>query len=371
MRRFRSVRARLALSHLAVVAVGAVSVVLVARAVAPVSFENHMAAMGMTGMAGMMANDLRESFDAAVGQALLVSVAVSVTVAVAAAVLASRRMAAPIDRVRAASRRLAEGNYSERIEEPSELELAALARDVNHLAATLEHTEERRARLLGEVSHELRHPIATLQGYLEAMLDGVLEPSPDILAAMASEAGRLNRLATDLNLVSCAEEGVLPLDRRPTELTTLIGSIVKRLEPQFLDEGVEISVRPGPALVVDVDPDRVAQILTNIVGNALTYTPAGGSVTVAWAPTPSAVDITVTDTGRGMTREDLDRVFERFYRADRSAPGGTGVGLTIARSLARLHDGDVTAASPGEGAGSTFTITLPRPTDSRGGSTSR
>ena len=100
-------------------------------------------------------------------------------------------------------------------------------------------------------------------------------------------------------------------------------------------------------------------ILTNIVGNALTYTPAGGSVTVAWTATDNEVDITVTDTGRGINRDDLDRVFERFYRADRSAPGGTGVGLTIARSLARLHGGDITVASPGEGAGSTFTITLP------------
>jgi histidine kinase len=359
MRRFASMRTRLALSHLAVVAVGAVSVVLVARAVAPASFESHMAAMGMPGMAGMMTDDLRESFDAAVGQALLVSVTVSVVVAVAAAVVASRRMAAPIDRVRLASRRLADGHYSERVSEPSELELAALARDVNHLAETLEHTEERRARLLGEVSHELRHPIATLQGYLEAMLDGVLEPSPDILTSMASEAARLNRLATDLNLVSRAEEGSLRIERRPIDVATLIEPIVTRLKPQFVDEDVEISLRPGPPVVVDVDPDRMAQILTNIIGNALTYTPAQGTVTVSWTADPRTVDISVADTGRGISREDLDRVFERFYRADRSAPGGTGVGLAIARSLARLHGGDVTATSPGEDAGSTFTITLP------------
>ncbi|HEY5684222.1 MAG TPA: HAMP domain-containing sensor histidine kinase [Acidimicrobiia bacterium] len=363
MSRFRSVRIRLAISHLAVVAVGAVSVVLVARVAAPTSFETHMADMGMPGMSGVMNGGLRDSFDAAVDQALFVSVTISVAVAVAASVIAARRMAAPIDRVRTASRRLAEGHYSERVDEPLELELAALARDVNHLAATLEHTEERRARLLGEVSHELRHPIATLQGYLEAMLDGVLAPSPEVLMSMANEAARLNRLATDLNLVSRAEEGVLPLERRPTELGALLESTVRRLEPQFVDEGVMISLRPGPPVLVDVDPDRVAQILTNIVGNALTYTPKGGSVTVSWTAGPGAAGVTVTDTGLGLSREDLERVFERFYRADRSAPGGTGVGLTIARSLARLHGGDVTAVSPGEGAGSTFTIILPTASD--------
>ncbi len=352
-------RTRLALSHLAVVAVGAAAVVVVARAVAPVSFQSHMAGMGMVGMAGMMTSELQASFDAALSQALFVSVSVSVAVAVVAAVVASRRMAAPIDRVRLASRRMAEGHYSERVDEPVELELAALAHDVNHLAETLEHTEERRIRLLGEVSHELRHPIATLQGYLEGMLDGVLQPTPDILTSMAGEASRLNRLADDLNLVSRAEEGGLPLNRRPVELTGLIESIVDRLEPQFLDENVALTFRPGPPLSVAVDPDRVGQILTNIIGNALTYTPAGGSVVVTCTPTPAAAEIAVTDTGDGLSQDDLDRVFERFYRGDRSAPGGTGVGLTIARSLARLHGGDVTAASDGEGRGSTFTITLP------------
>lgn len=358
MKRFASVRARLALSHLVVVAVGALAVLVVGRIVAPSSFESHMAAMGMAGM-DMLTPDLRDSFDAAVAQALFVSVAVSVVVAIAAAVIATRRVAAPIDRVRIASRRLAEGHYSERVERPTEVELAALADDVNHLAETLEHTEEQRLRLLGEVSHELRHPIATLQGYLEGMLDGVLDPSPEILSAMAGEAARLGRLAADLNLVSRMEEGSLPTELQSLDVATLVDSTVARLRPQFDDEHVSLRTKPGPGVKVMADPDRMAQILTNVIGNALTYTPQHGDVTVAWTVAHRQVHISVSDTGRGIRGEDLERVFERFYRADRSAPGGTGVGLTIARGLARLHGGDLTAASPGPGRGSTFTITLP------------
>lgn len=352
-------RSRLALSHLAVVAVGAITVLVVGRLVAPSSFENHMTTMGMSAMSDMMAPDLRESFDAAVAQALLVSVAVSVAVAITAAVIATRRVAAPIDRVRAASRRLADGHYNERVELPAEMELAALAEDVNHLAETLEHTERQRSRLLGEVSHELRHPIATLQGYLEGMLDGVLEPTPEILSSMAGEAARLGRLATDLNLVSRLDEGTLPLRLQPMAVDALVDPIVGRLRPQFDDEEVTLRTKPGPSVTVMADSDRIAQILTNVIGNALTYTPPGGSVAVAWHARPAHVDITVEDTGRGIAAADLDRVFDRFYRADRSAPGGTGVGLTIARTLTRLHGGDLTVTSPGAGQGATFTITLP------------
>jgi signal transduction histidine kinase len=357
--RFRSVRSRLAFSHLVVVAVGAVTVLAVGRVISPTAFDSHMATMAMSGMTNMMANDLRQSFDEAVTQALVISVAVSVVVAILAAIVATRQVAAPIDRVRAASRRLADGHYNERVEIPAELELAALADDVNHLAATLEHTELERSRLLGEVSHELRHPIATLQGYLEGMLDGVLEPSPEILSAMAGEAARLGRLAADLNLVSRVEEGSLPLEPRPLAVAALVDGIVTRLGPQFEDEDVTLRVESGPPVSTMADPDRITQILTNVIGNALSYTPAGGSVTVGWTAQAGFVDITVRDTGRGITPEDLERVFERFYRADRSAPGGTGIGLTIARALSRLHGGDLTVASSGAGGGATFTVHLP------------
>lgn len=356
---FRSVRSRLAFSHLVVVVVGAVTVLGVGRAISPTAFDSHMATMAMSGMTDMMANDLRRSFDEAVTQALVVSVTISVVVAILAAIVATRRVAAPIDRVRVASRRLADGHYNERVEAPAELELAALAHDVNHLAATLEHTDLERSRLLGEVSHELRHPIATLQGYLEGMLDGVLEPSPEILSAMAGEAARLGRLAADLNLVSRVEEGSLPLEPRPLEVDSLVDGIVTRLRPQFDDEGVELVVEHGPAITVPADPDRVTQVLTNVIGNALTYTPAGGSVTVRWRARPGFLAIDVADTGRGIAAEDLERVFERFYRVDRSAPGGTGIGLTIARALARRHGGDLTVTSDGIGKGATFTVHLP------------
>lgn len=145
----------------------------------------------------------------------------------------------------------------------------------------------------------------------------------------------------------------------PTDLVELVGGVANRLRPQFEDQEVELTVASGPPLAVTVDRDRIAQVLTNVIGNSLAYTPAGGRVTVGTERVRDVGRVVVSDTGRGMTAEQIDLVFDRFYRADRSTTRGTGIGLTIARSLARLHGGDVTASSPGLDRGSTFAVTVP------------
>ncbi len=362
MRRFRSLGARLLLANLAVVLATALTVLIAARLITPTFYRSHVRSMAeqMDGMTTGLEAELESGFETAFAQSLLVSVMIGVGVALLAAVIGAGRVVRPIDAVRRTTRRLAQGHYRERVEEPVEEELAALAADVNHLAEALEHTEERRLRLLGEVSHELRTPLTTIEGYMEAVLDGVLEPSADVIAAVAHEAGRLKRLAADIALLSRAEEATLELDVRDHDVSDLVAGVVARLRPQFDEKGVDLVLDAGSPAVVPVDADRITQVVTNLVGNALTYTPTGGSVDVVVHADPRGATVTVADTGRGIDPAETDRIFERFYRGDRSAPGGMGVGLSIARGIVRLHGGDVTVDSTGRGTGSTFTVRLPR-----------
>jgi histidine kinase len=200
-----------------------------------------------------------------------------------------------------------------------------------------------------------------MEGYVEGMLDHVYEPTEEVLTAIAEEAARLQRLAGDLAELSRTEEGMLDLHRQRADLAALTAVCADRLRPQYLDKGIGLEVRAGPPLPVDVDPARITQVLTNLLGNALTYTPPGGHVEVTPALRENQAVVSVTDTGIGLTTEDLDLVFDRFYRVPGPTRpgGGSGIGLTIARGIARAHGGGVDATSPGPGAGSTFTLTLP------------
>lgn len=289
------------------------------------------------------------------------AIAAGVMSAGVVSVIVARRIVHPVRQVRDATRRLASGHYDERVAEPGELELAELARDVNRLAVELETTERRRARLISDVAHEMRTPLTMVDGYVEGILDGVFPPDEEVLTAIVEETARLQRLAGDLAELSRSEEGAISLDRRPADLSDLAASCADRLRPQYEDKGVELELQSGPALPVDVDPDRIAQVLTNLLGNALTYTEPGGRVVVTPRQDNGSASIQITDTGIGLSPDDLDLVFERFYRVPGAArpPGGSGIGLTIARGITRAHHGTLDASSPGTGHGSTFTLRLP------------
>jgi histidine kinase len=355
-----TLRARLLLSHLAIVVISIAVLVVAGRQLGSAFVDDHLRSMGqmMSGMGAGNAGRLEEGIDAAFNRALLWAALLGAVAALAAAGYGAARLLRPLDEVRRVARRLASGSYGERVAAPREEELAALAGDVNALAEALEETEQRRLRLISEVAHELRTPVATLKGYLEGLLDGVFQPDPETLAASIHEARRLERLAEDLSALSRAEEGRVELRLGPADLAELATEVAGRLRPQFEDQQVELTAEPGPTLPVTVDRDRITQVLTNLIGNALSYTPTGGRVTVNATRSGDTAQVTVTDTGRGLTAEQTHLVFDRFYRADRSTRG-TGIGLTIARSLARLHGGDVTASSPGPDQGSTFLLTVP------------
>ncbi|WP_405721940.1 HAMP domain-containing histidine kinase [Streptomyces sp. NBC_01537] len=290
--------------------------------------------------------------------------------AVVAAVVMSRFLVRPLDTVRAATHRLAEGRYDQVLDLPSEPGLAALVGDVNTLAAALADTERRRARLVSEIAHEMKTPITILRGQIEGMADGIFVPDDAMFASLTDDLDRLRRLAVDLSSLSRVEEGAFTLHRKPSDIAELARATAERLRPQYDDERVTLTIAADTPAVVSCDPDRIAQVLVNLLGNALAACNPGGHVSISVRGdagtdpdvTPHVL-VLVTDDGVGIARNDLNRIFSRFERLERPgrpAPaGGSGIGLTIARGIARAHGGDVTASSPGPGHGATFTLRIP------------
>jgi histidine kinase len=269
-----------------------------------------------------------------------------------------------------ASQRIAAGDYRQRVQVPGQDELGALARAFNQMAETLERTEQRRMELIGDVAHELRTPLSSIKGSMEGLVDGVLTADPATFLLVQREVARLQRLVHDLEELSRAEAGQVPLNPRAVAPAELVRAAADRLRPQFEDKSVSLHVDlPADGSTelevlpqVRADPSRIIQVLLNLLGNALQFTPPSGQVTVrAWRDGRKVV-ITVQDTGIGISVEHLPHIFERFYRVDksRSRPGGgSGIGLTIARHLVEAHGGRIWATSPGLDQGSTFSFTLP------------
>jgi signal transduction histidine kinase len=390
---------RLFASYLAVGLVGVATLLLATRLTAPTFFAQHMAHMpaggaggvvrpdggaGMAGMPGMMSppgprgaamdDALAAAFRAAVDQALVLAAAAAAVVALGVSLGVAGRVVRPVRRLAAASGRLAAGHYGERVAVETPDELGELAVSFNELAGALEATERRRSELIGDVAHELRTPVATLEGYLEGLLDGVVESSPATWARLHGEAGRLRRLVDDLQELSRAEAGQIPLRLTAADPAAIVRSAVARLEAQFAEKGLALAVdAPAGLPPVRADPDRTVQVLTNLLTNALRYTPDPGRVRITARPAGGAagaaapaVEFAVADSGIGVAPEHLPHLFERFYRADKSrsrAVGGSGVGLTVARALVQAMGGRIRAESAGPGRGSTFAFTLPTARD--------
>ncbi len=364
---------KLTASYLIVILVGVITLVLAVEAAIPTAFNRHLLGMqqmlGSThGMEAMNA-DLFTNFRAAVTEALLISTTAAFVSAIIVSLFVSRRVVTPILQMMQASRRIADGRYQERVDVTGQDELGQLAHSFNQMAATLEQTETLRRDLIANVAHELRTPLASIKGYMEGMMDGVLPAGPDTFQQIYHEADRLQRLVNDLQELSRVEAGAFELKRRPLVISALIEQTAARLRPQFEEKGVNLKLNlPENPPRVLADEDRMSQVLLNLVGNALQYTPAGGAVTVSAQNShlPEArtaqLLISISDTGLGIPAEHLPHIFNRFYRVDKSrsrAGGGSGIGLTIARHLVEAHGGHIWAESPGSNQGSTFSFTLP------------
>ena len=273
----------------------------------------------------------------------------------------SRRILAPVESLSRAAGALASGDFSRRVPVQSRDEVGALAQTFNTMAEELARTEEIRRSLVADVAHELRTPVSNIRGYLEAIQDGLVKTDQGTLDSMHEEVLILTRLIEDLQELALADSGQLHLDIQPCDMSDLVRRAVTALQNRAEAKGIEVDADvPGPA-PIQADPERIGQILRNLLANAANYTPAGGSIRVGVVRTEDGTVVNVEDTGKGISQEELPYVFERFYGVDKSrsrATGGVGLGLTNAKRLVEAHGGNITVRSR-LGAGTTFTFTLP------------
>ena len=276
--------------------------------------------------------------------------------------LLSRRTLAPLQGLGATARRLGNGDLSQRAETSGPTEIRELAHSFNVMAEGLEEAERQRRNLTADVAHELRTPLSNIQGYLEAMRDGLVEPNAESIDTIHGQAVHLSKLVEDLRLLAQVEAGALQLHQAPVNLEDLLHSCVEAVRPRAEAEGVRLDLEFHGALRdTRLDPTRISQVVDNLLDNAIYHTPDGGTVAVHARMSDGAVEVAVSDTGAGISQEDLPRLFDRFYRTDPSrdrSTGGAGLGLTIVRRLVEAHGGTIEAESE-MGVGSRFTVRLP------------
>jgi signal transduction histidine kinase len=283
--------------------------------------------------------------------------------AVVLALAFARGILRPVGALTAAARRMEQGDLSQRVRVSSRDEIGQLAHAFNGMADSLARTEQLRRTMVADVAHELRTPLTNLRGYLEALRDGVAEPCPETIDSLYEEALLLAHLVDDLQDLSLSDAGRLSLRREAVDVAALLQSTATALATRARQHGVQLVLEIGPRLpMVYADPQRIGQVVRNLLSNALTYTPPGGTVRLCAHADGPAVRIEVRDTGCGIRPEHLPNVFERFYRADPSrarSTGGSGIGLALVKQFVEVHGGTVGVLSaPGQG--SCFSFTLPR-----------
>jgi two-component system, OmpR family, sensor histidine kinase BaeS len=358
---------RLLAAQVLVALTGALTAWLVALLVGPALFHEHLQ-RASAAHPGDQTRHAEEAFASATAISLSVALLAAVVAALMASWYATRRIGRPLSLVAKAAADIASGRYEARVQPPGlGEEFDAMARSFNEMAGQLSSVEGTRRRLLGDLAHEMRTPLATIDGYLEGIEDGVAVADEATLAMLRTQTHRLTRLAEDVGAVSRAEEGRLPLSRQRLDPMHVVDSAVAAASTGFEAKGVSLHVSKGAHVpLIDADPDRLGQVLANLLDNALRLTAPGGRVDVGVSATDDGAAIEVRDTGAGISPEHLSHVFERFYRVDTARDrthGGSGIGLTISKALIEAHGGRIAVESGGPGRGATFRVWLPRASD--------
>jgi len=307
-----------------------------------------------------------QAFLRQVQRSLVWAAVLAAILSLALGVFVSRLLTAPLARLTRAAQAIAAGDLSQRVDVRSKDEIGDLGTAFNGMAASLAEAESLRRNLIADVSHELRTPLTIIQGNIQAILEGVYPLEMAQMAGLYDETRLLTRLVDDLHDLALADAGQLRLERTPVNVSALARTAVDQFEPVAEAAGVKLTLETSEEVpLVLGDADRLAQVLRNLLSNAIRHTPAGGQVVMRVGRSGEQVTIQVADTGSGIAPEDLPHVFDRFYRGDKSRSrrgGGAGLGLAITRQLVTAHGGQIAVAST-PGLGTTFTISLPAATD--------
>jgi histidine kinase len=366
--------AKLLASYFVIIGLGVSVLIIASQILLPASFNRHLGnnsggGMGMGngnpqgGNGGGMAQlylDFRASFN----EALIYAAITAMIVATLLSLLFSRSVIGPLRKVSLVTQRIAEGHYNERVQVIGRDEIAQLAIRFNNMAEKLEMVESMRRRLIGDVSHELRTPLTAIKGSMEGLMDGILLANDETYKEIYHEVDRLNRLVDDLQELSRVEARAFQLNPRRVDIAHLVQVVIAMLAPQAESKRIALDFEAASGLPpVLADEDRVIQILTNLTDNALKYTPEGGRIAITANQDNDEVQLSVRDSGVGISAEHLPYIFDRFYRVDKSRSrqngGGSGIGLTISRALVEAQGGRIWVESAGNGLGSLFTFTLP------------
>ena len=344
-------RITLALVLAVTVALGIVAVGILG--ISKITFSDLMVLHGDT------SGSAREMFDHSVTNIFGLAAAVALATSIVLAAILAYFMARPLERVEVAARALAGGDYAVRAPERGTREVAAVARAFNGMAETLLSEEVSRRQMIADFAHELRTPLTNLQGYLEALRDGVVEPSPEVFASLGEEVDRLNRLSQSLDALGEGVASEQPSTR--VDLSAALSDAVEIARPAFEKAGLSLGAEIPPGLVAAGSADHLAQVIQNLLSNAGRYTPEGGTVVVRATVERGEVRVAVMNTGEEIPAAELARLWERFYRREKSrdrATGGAGIGLAIVRQLVETAGGQVGADS--RDGKNTFWFTLPR-----------
>ncbi len=362
-----SLAARLMIAQGLVLVAGILTAALVALVVGPPLFHEHLLQSGQGADASELAH-IERAYASATTLTLLAALAIAAASAVAVTWYLTSRLTSPLTALADAASRLSQGDYDVRVQPlGGGPEFDVLAASLNDAAHRLQTTEVTRRRLLADLAHELRTPLATTTAFLDALDDHVTAWDADTSRVLHANIARLSRLADDVALVSRAEEHRLDLHPDLVDVPDLLRAVAASVAPRFAEKGVTLAVEPGRmpgrrSANLVADRERLEQVLGNLLTNALRHTPRGGSVTLAAHQDADTLRLVVTDTGEGIAPDQLPHIFERFYRGDAARSGdtqGSGIGLTIARGIVTAHGGTLTAFSAGAGRGATFEVTLP------------